>query len=181
MINISSVSYLLDGDALRDNATQCDVDTRREIHFCIIHDCRSTFPGTVALIRPPLALLMFLLLPLLTPHFDNVAFNQLSLGILVHFDGQSDGAGGTISSLCQLHVIHPFNFPWCTSFGGQLYWNGWDLLWAMKCGSSLIHAVESHSLVHMCVGFWTPTVSQPQDMRWQSYNGISYFKKINRT
>lgn len=111
MINISSVSYLLDGDALRDNATQCDVDTRREIHFCIIHDCRSTFPGTVALIRPPLALLMFLLLPLLTPHFDNVAFNQLSLGILVHFDGQSDGAGGTISSLCQLHVIHPFNFP----------------------------------------------------------------------
>lgn len=75
-----------------------------------------------------------LLLPLLTPHFDNVAFNQLSLGILVYFDGQWDAAGGTISSLCQLHVIHPFNFPRCTSFGGQLYWNGWDLLWAMKCG-----------------------------------------------
>lgn len=180
MINISSVSYL-DGDALRDcNTVWCWHQERdsflyySRLSLLLPRNCRcnpssSSFAYTL------------LLLPLLTPHFDNVAFNQLSLGILVHFDGQSDGAGGTISSLCQLHVIHPFNFPRCTSYGGQLYWNGWDLLWAMKCGSSLIHAVESHSLVHMCVGFWTPTVSQPQDMRWQSYNGISYFKKINRT
>lgn len=46
-----------------------------------------------------------------TPHFDNVAFNQLSLGILPHFDGQWDGAAGTILPACQLRVIHAFQFP----------------------------------------------------------------------
>lgn len=142
----------LAGEALRDNCNTmwCWHQERDSVSFpyysrlslllprnCRCNPSSSSFAYTL------------LLLSLLTPHFDNVAFNQLSLGILAYFDGQWDGAGRTISSLCQLHVIHPFNFPRCTLFGGQLYWNGWDPLWAMKCGSSLIRAVGSHLLVHV--------------------------------
>lgn len=60
---------------------------------------------------PHLPSAAFVLPPILTPHPDNVAFNQLSLGISPHFDGRRDCAAGTPSPACQLRVIHPFQFP----------------------------------------------------------------------